>query len=98
MSAHAYQVRNDTAPEGQLKPAAPVFDLRNGSAHCPTRLARAHARINEDNERRSRTEDKVVFFAHHDALTGLPNRFSFDQRLNEARKISIEKGFKVSLL
>ena len=37
-----------------------------------------------DISARKRAEDKIRHLAHHDALTGLPNRFLFGDRLDEA--------------
>jgi diguanylate cyclase (GGDEF)-like protein/PAS domain S-box-containing protein len=37
-----------------------------------------------DTTERRRTEERIAFLAHHDALTGLPNRLAFNERLATA--------------
>ena len=39
-------------------------------------------------EQRVALEKKIAHLAHHDMLTGLPNRFSFDEKLNAARQFA----------
>jgi diguanylate cyclase (GGDEF)-like protein/PAS domain S-box-containing protein len=39
--------------------------------------------VAEDITEKRRAEEKITFLAHHDALTGLPNRAAFMQRLGE---------------
>jgi diguanylate cyclase (GGDEF)-like protein/PAS domain S-box-containing protein len=43
-------------------------------------------------------QDKLEYTAHHDALTGLPNRLLFRDRLEQALAISRRKGAGVALL
>ena len=45
------------------------------------KLIAAQATIIEESARRVESEGKVEYLAHHDSLTGLANRFTFDQRL-----------------
>ena len=42
----------------------------------------------EDITAQRRVEAQIVHIARHDALTGLPNRMSFDERLNQAVALS----------
>ena len=49
-------------------------------------------------EQRVALEKKIAHLAHHDMLTGLPNRFSFDERLNAARQFARDSGSELSLL
>jgi diguanylate cyclase (GGDEF)-like protein len=45
------------------------------------KLLEANATIQEEVTRRLATEDKIAYLAHHDTLTGLANRFSFELKL-----------------
>lgn len=47
------------------------------------RFLRSYATIYAVNERK-KAEEKIVHMAYHDALTNLPNRFLFYERLNQA--------------
>ena len=49
-------------------------------------------------EQRVALEKKIAHLAHHDMLTGLPNRFAFDERLNVARQFARDSGSQLSLL
>jgi diguanylate cyclase (GGDEF)-like protein len=49
-------------------------------------------------EQRVALEKKIAHLAHHDMLTGLPNRFAFDERLNAARQFARDSGSQLSLL
>jgi diguanylate cyclase (GGDEF)-like protein len=49
-------------------------------------------------EQRVALEKKIAHLAHHDMLTGLPNRFAFDERLNAARQFARDSGLQLSLL
>ena len=48
------------------------------------KLLEANAVIQEEVARRVATEDKIAYLAHHDTLTGLANRFSFELKLQAA--------------
>jgi diguanylate cyclase (GGDEF)-like protein len=53
----------------------------------------------EDITERRKTEDQVTFLAHHDALTMLPNRALFQQRLEQALALAESgKGFALHCL
>jgi len=47
---------------------------------------------------RKQAEDHIRFLAHHDALTGLPNRVSFGRRLNETIDRARSDGQSCSVL
>jgi diguanylate cyclase (GGDEF)-like protein len=49
-------------------------------------------------EQRVALEKKIAHLAHHDMLTGLPNRFAFDESLNAARQFARDSGTRLSLL
>lgn len=68
-------------------------------------LAQASARVEQQNrvlERRDREAmsqaARIFYMAHHDALTGLPNRLLFHQRLEEALERQRRQGDGVALL
>ncbi len=49
-------------------------------------------------EQRIALEKKIAHLAHHDMLTGLPNRFAFDAKLNAAQQFAKDSGSQLSLL
>jgi diguanylate cyclase (GGDEF)-like protein len=49
-------------------------------------------------EQRVALEKQIAHLAHHDMLTGLSNRFAFDERLNAARRFAWDTGSQLSLL
>jgi len=68
-------------------------------------LARASERVEQQNqvlERRDREAvsqtARIFYMAHHDALTGLPNRLLLQQRLDEALERRKRQGDGVALL
>jgi diguanylate cyclase (GGDEF)-like protein len=51
----------------------------------------------EDVTERKKAEDKILHMAHHDALTGLPNRVQFNDRLQEELK-RVKRGEHLAVL
>jgi diguanylate cyclase len=91
--------RIDTPIEGEL--------LKNGGARCPVELilrpvdfaGRPHRAIAvRDLEARKRAEQDIRFLAHHDALTGIPNRGAFNKKLDHEIEAAIAGGKKVAVL
>jgi len=54
--------------------------------------------IIEDISQRKETDARVRFLAHHDLLTGLPNRSLFQDRLHQAIAAARRMGFHVGVL
>jgi diguanylate cyclase (GGDEF)-like protein/PAS domain S-box-containing protein len=54
--------------------------------------------IFEDATEQQQAEDRIRFLAHHDALTGLPNRIHFRARLEEMLQASRTRGQDLALL
>ena len=59
-------------------------DLNSEITDRVAELAQANAAMTEESARRAASEEKVIYLAHHDPLTGLFNRFSFDRKLQAA--------------
>ncbi|OUD12688.1 GGDEF domain-containing protein [Thioflexithrix psekupsensis] len=51
-----------------------------------------------DNTYQKRSEERAYYFAHYDALTNLPNRNLFQDRLEQAIKRAIRENHHLSLL
>ena len=51
-----------------------------------------------DITERKASEDKIRYLAHHDALTGLPNRFSLHEKLEQALGFAKLNGGRLALM
>jgi diguanylate cyclase (GGDEF)-like protein/PAS domain S-box-containing protein len=54
--------------------------------------------ISRDVTERKRAEDQIHFMAHHDALTGLPNRTLLRDRLSQALLQATRSDFRVTVI
>ncbi len=61
-------------------------------------LARANAGLEAEIEERRRADERIVHMAHHDALTGLPNRALLADRVRQAIARANRSGGKLALL
>jgi diguanylate cyclase len=57
-----------------------------------------HAIAVRDVQARKNAEQHIRFLAHHDALTGIPNRSTFDVRLDQEIASAIASGHKLAVL
>jgi diguanylate cyclase (GGDEF)-like protein/PAS domain S-box-containing protein len=57
-----------------------------------------HAIAVRDLRARKNAEQHIRFLAHHDALTGIPNRSSFDVRLDQEIATAVTSGRKLAVL
>jgi diguanylate cyclase (GGDEF)-like protein/PAS domain S-box-containing protein len=57
-----------------------------------------HAIAVRDLRARKQAEQHIRFLAHHDALTGLPNRSSFNKKLDQEIETSIATGQRIAVL
>jgi diguanylate cyclase len=51
-----------------------------------------------DLQARKQAEEHIRFLAHHDALTGIPNRITLNARLDQEIKLALETGKKLAVL
>jgi diguanylate cyclase (GGDEF)-like protein len=73
-------------------------DLETRISERSARLMEANNAIREEVARRLASEDQIAFLAHHDVLTGLANRFTFDSKLSELRQVARDCGSQISVL
>ena len=66
-------------------------------ADSRARLERANADVQAQIRLRLQTEDRIAYLAHHDVLTGLFNRFSFEQTVGRLLA-SPSAGYGASML
>ncbi|WP_289016149.1 EAL domain-containing protein [uncultured Methylobacterium sp.] len=93
-----------TSDSGQTVEA----ELRQTDGHCiPVELIwqplergdqRRYAVAVRDLRARRQAEGHIQFLAHHDPLTGLANRMSFAQRLDQEMKLADTAGRKLAVL
>src|SRR6185295_7847970 len=51
-----------------------------------------------DLQARKRAEQHIRFLAHHDALTGIPNRSTFNKKLDQEIQLALANGRKLAVL
>ena len=61
-------------------------------------LARYQRLLGEKERERAAQEERIRYQAYHDALTGLPNRASFTEHLEEAMRRAKRAGWPLGLL
>ncbi|OQS10195.1 hypothetical protein B0T37_11190 [Chromobacterium violaceum] len=61
-------------------------------------LANANARLEDEIQERRRAEERLDHLAHHDPLTGLPNRLLFQKRLSRALSVPDLPPYKLAML
>jgi diguanylate cyclase len=57
-----------------------------------------HAIAVRDLRARNKAEEHIRFLAHHDALTGLPNRSSFNIRLDREIEVALASGERLAVI
>lgn len=70
--------------------AAPIFQADGTISH--------YLAIKEDITDKKRSEERIHFLANFDSLTGLPNRFQLEERLNYALRMAKRNNEKLSVL
>lgn len=61
-------------------------------------LSRTNVRLIEEVEERARSEEKIQYLAYHDALTSLPNRALFADRINHALSMAQRSQEKLATM
>ncbi len=54
--------------------------------------------VAEDITERLQLHARLLQLAHHDALTGLPNRLAFEQRMKQSLTAAIEQGHRAAII
>ncbi len=62
------------------------------------KLLQANTAMQEEISRRIASEGKLSYLARHDTLTGLANRFTFDENLKSAKQFARDLGSQLCLL
>lgn len=86
-----------------------IIDRTRGGALLPVRISISgvkgargqlthYVSIMTDISERKAQEDQLRYLAHHDALTGLPNRVLFNDRIEQAIKNALRRDTKFALL
>jgi diguanylate cyclase (GGDEF)-like protein/PAS domain S-box-containing protein len=57
-----------------------------------------HAIAVRDLQARKEAEQQIRFLAHHDALTGIPNRSSFNKKLDQEIQMALATGRRLAVL
>lgn len=73
--------------------SAQVTSIRNTGGKITHYL-----KVSDDISERKRLEQNMEYLAHHDTLTGLPNRLLFSDRLNHAIARAHRNGKKVAVM
>lgn len=73
-------------------------ELEQRVAERTAELASANARLMAEIEERRQIEERVRHMAHHDALTGLPNRNLLRDRMEQAVAIAQRRGSHVVVM
>ncbi len=80
--------------DGDIFPAwLTICAVRNGKGHVTNYVG-----ISRDITLRKEAEERLNFQATHDALTGLPNRTLFHDRLTQALALAAQTGTSLALL
>jgi diguanylate cyclase (GGDEF)-like protein/PAS domain S-box-containing protein len=73
-------------------------ELERRVAERTAELSAANARLQAEIAERQQVEERVRHMAHHDALTGLPNRNLLQDRLNQALAQALRNGQRVAVM
>jgi diguanylate cyclase (GGDEF)-like protein/PAS domain S-box-containing protein len=75
-----------------------VFPLELAVSEMATPEARHFIGVVRDITARKEAEEQIRYLAYHDALTGLPNRFLFEDRLSHAMSVARRDRQEVALM